>query len=82
MIDHLQDAIDKIAQKNLERKRLAMQRAVNLTARVNMRITENERTMLDSVAREMGETLSQFVRNAALDVARAMIEAEGKEPPA
>lgn len=38
--------------------------------------------MIERLAVEMGQKRAAFIRNAALDVARALIEAKGEEPEA
>ena len=74
--DNRADAVVKattIAEKRRTAKR---------NVQINMRVSRAERDMLMRLAREGGEAVSAFVREAALDVARCMLESRGEEPEA
>lgn len=66
-------------------RRLADERARRATHRteyLHVRVTPGEKAMLERVAKEVGLKRTSFVRNAVLDVARALIESRGEEPEA
>lgn len=55
---------------------------VNRTEIVSLRLTKDEKAMLQRMATTTGDVLSAFIREAALDVARALIKFDGGEPEA
>jgi len=52
----------------------------NRDTRISVRMTPNEQKMLRMVAESSNESLSEFLRETSLDVARAILRAHGEEP--
>lgn len=75
MIDR--DAIE-VARILAEKRR----HAVNRTEIISIRVTPGEKAMVQRMAETTGEGLSTYVREACLDVTRALIEFDGGEPEA
>lgn len=56
--------------------------AASRSEQVKLRLSPGEEKMIKRIAEEEGLTISSFVRDAALDRAREIIEARGEEPEA
>ncbi len=49
--------------------------------RINLRVDDVQRTLIERAAREKGLTMSNFIRMAAVEIARKTLEEPAEAPP-